>query len=391
MADGVVHRADVEGPATHALVIGVGNYPHLKGGSGPLFSGHENMGQLDSAPISARRFAEWLISKDGYHDPSRPLASVRMLLSEKKGLFGSSSKFANPATGKKVVAPRATLDTTRTTILDWARALSSNEENLGIFFFSGHGVMVGLEQILLLSDFGDPTNLNTRGSAIRFDRFRAGMTRIAARQQCYFVDACRSYTPAFTTAQGTTGETFVDPDPSIRYSRFAAQPVFNATLEGESAFGRDGEPSLFTQALLQALKGGGTDNRNPPYDWQIEVGPLNEAIEFLVRRTAIREGLGLAQIPSAQELVPVSLGKIHGPPLIPVALCCAPEAATRLAQFSVPEAARWKYGQPDPLVRYGVHEFKADFERAPYAPGSFQLEIRPPYRTVQVPVSDAAP
>lgn len=391
MASAVVHQADVEGAAAHALVIGVGNYPYLKGGKGPLFGGHENMGQLDSAPVSARRFAEWLIAKDGYDDPARPLGSVRLLLSEKKGFFGGARKFSNEQTGKSVVVPEASLAETRTAIVDWAKALNADQGSLGIFFFSGHGVMVGLEQILLLSDFGDPANFNSRSSAIRFNSLRSGMNRIAARQQCYFLDACRSYTPAFADAQGTRGESFIDPDPTIRFDQFAAQPVFNATVEGESAFGRDGEPSLFTQALLQALKGGGTDNRHPPYDWRIEVGHLSEAIEFLVRRTAQREGLGLAQIPSAQELVSLSLGKIQGPPLVPVALCCAPDAATRIGEFRFPEQSKWKHGQPDPLIRYGIHKFDVTFSDSSYQPGSFELEIRPPYRTVEVPVSGRTP
>ena len=30
----LVHDVAVAGPATHALVIGVGDYPHLNGGSG---------------------------------------------------------------------------------------------------------------------------------------------------------------------------------------------------------------------------------------------------------------------------------------------------------------------------------------------------------------------
>jgi hypothetical protein len=382
----IVHQIEQQGPATHAIVIGVGDYPHLKGGKGPLFSGHENMGQLDSAPRSARDFAEWLIGENGYHDPARPLASLRLLLSEKKGILGRGTKFKNSRTGKNIAVPEATLEEVGAAVLEWAGDLNKNEDDLGIFFFSGHGIMVGVEQILLLSDFGNP-GLNTRGAAIRFNPFRNGMNKVAARQQCYFLDACRAYTDAFADAQGARGENFIDPDPSIRFSRFAAQPVFNATVEGASAYGRDGEPSLFAQALLQALKGGGTDNRHPPYDWRIEVGHLNEAIEFLVRRTAEREGLGLAQIPSGQELVPVGLGKIQGAPLVPVALSCAPENATGLGRFLVSDKAAWKKGEPDPLVPYGMQKFEVSFGDASYQASSFAIEVRPPYKIVEVPVA----
>lgn len=388
VAGAVVHRDEVDGPAAHALVIGVGDYPHLKGGSGALFSAHENMGQLGSPPISARRFAEWLIQTGRDRDPARPLASVRLLLSEKKGFFGGETKFENPVTGETHPVPAATLAEVTTAVVEWTQALAS-EGDLGIFFFSGHGVMVGMEQMLLLADFGNPAAAKVRGSAIRFKSLRDAMARIAARDQCYFIDACRAYTEAFANAQGTTGESFIDPDPGLKFKRFVSQPVFNATIEGESAFGRDGEPSLFAEALLQALKGGGTDNRSPPYDWRIELGHLRDAIEFLVRLRAEREGLGMLQIPTAQELLSVPLGRIAGEPLVPVELRCAPNEATAAGQFSFPVDAQWKYGQPDPLIQYGKHKFEVTFADARYAPGSFEMEIRPPCRVVEVPVRAA--
>jgi hypothetical protein len=120
------------------------------------------------------------------------------------------------------------------------------------------------------------------------------------------------------------------------------------------------------------------------------VGPLNEAIGFILRRRALREGLGVIQIPPL-DLVPVALGKIEGEPLIPVELCCAPEDATALGQFSFSEQARWAAGQPDPLIQLGRHKFDVAFPDARYTAGSFEMEIRPPYRVVQVPVGQATP
>ena len=385
MAGSLVHQAPIQGNAVHALVIGVGDYPHLAGGSSnDRFEGHENMGQLGGAPISARRFADWLIGPDGYHDPDRPLASVRLLLS------GGDGRYANPATGEEHAVPPATLAEVTTAIDEWSTALNVNEGDLAIFFFSGHGVMVGMEQILLLSDFGDLKARKVRGAAIRFNPFRLGMSHFAAREQCYFLDACRSYTEAFASALGAAGESFLDPAPKF-YSRFAAQPVFNATVAGEYAFGRDDEPSLFTGALLQALKGGGTDNRKSPEQWQILPSQLNDAIEFIVRRRAKREGLGRLQIPSAQELVPLSLGRIVGPPLVPVGLGCNPEEATPLGRFKFTEAAGWRAGEPDPLLRYGTHRFDVTFEDPRFGPSSFEMEIRPPYREIEVPVGEPPP
>ena len=58
----LVHDAAVAGPATHALVIGVGDYPHLNGGTKKRTDQHDGMEQLTSPPISARQFASWLLS-----------------------------------------------------------------------------------------------------------------------------------------------------------------------------------------------------------------------------------------------------------------------------------------------------------------------------------------
>ena len=67
------------GPATHAIVIGVGDYPHLNGGAERKTQDHENMGQLTSPPVSARQFASWLI--ESFHHPAKPLATVSLMLS----------------------------------------------------------------------------------------------------------------------------------------------------------------------------------------------------------------------------------------------------------------------------------------------------------------------
>lgn len=93
MSEFLVHAATVAGPATHVLVIGVGDYPHLNGGTGTLTELHGGMGQLTSCPESARAFATWVISD--LNAPA-PLASVSLLLSERTG----PSRFTHPRTGQ---------------------------------------------------------------------------------------------------------------------------------------------------------------------------------------------------------------------------------------------------------------------------------------------------
>ncbi len=66
------------GPGTHALVIGVGGYPHLDGGTGTLIEDplqYGNLGQLTSPPRSALAFANSLY-ESVHANWKAPLATI---------------------------------------------------------------------------------------------------------------------------------------------------------------------------------------------------------------------------------------------------------------------------------------------------------------------------
>ena len=69
----------------HALVIGVSQYDHLAGGSGPLTTSPllGGIGQLSAAATSAARVATWL--RDNFTYPEVNLGSVRLLASPSPG------------------------------------------------------------------------------------------------------------------------------------------------------------------------------------------------------------------------------------------------------------------------------------------------------------------
>ena len=64
-------------PGTHALLMGVGKYPHLTGGDGPSSKAADGMQQL-SSPSPARAIADWLLTE--YRIPDKRLASHPLLL-----------------------------------------------------------------------------------------------------------------------------------------------------------------------------------------------------------------------------------------------------------------------------------------------------------------------
>src|SRR5262245_49107843 len=88
----ILDRA-VQGPAAHALVIGIGGYDYLPGGvSGrkmPNATKFGNLGQLTSPPRSAWAFAQFLATSR-MDDWAAPLSTVDLLIS-------TAPKDADPA------------------------------------------------------------------------------------------------------------------------------------------------------------------------------------------------------------------------------------------------------------------------------------------------------
>ena len=177
----LIHSNSVRGPATHVIVIGVGAYPHLIGGSDALCNDHDGMRQIESPPISAKSFAKWLI--ENFNNPDKPLATVSLLLSE-----SIPEKFQNPKTGQNLDVKVATFKNVFKAIKKWKARGDQNPGNLLIFYFCGHGISQGLDTSLLLADFGQDED-NPLANAIDFRKFYLGMDQCAALQQCFFIDA----------------------------------------------------------------------------------------------------------------------------------------------------------------------------------------------------------
>jgi hypothetical protein len=160
----LVRDAAVAGPATHALVIGVGAYPHLNGGTKKRSNRHDGMEQLISPPISARMFASWLMSE--FSQPNKPLASVALLLSE-----AAPSPFVDPNNpNNSVVVAEADSSNVRLAIQHLFRRGDENADNLLVFYFCGHGIAAGTDTALLLADYG-ANDLNALDGAIDFSPF----------------------------------------------------------------------------------------------------------------------------------------------------------------------------------------------------------------------------
>lgn len=369
------------GPATRALVIGVGHYPALPGGGGPQLARPEGLRQLRSPPVSARAFARWLV--EHYDSPTRPLASVHLLISE-----DAPQPFEYTTGGQPQVAQAQPADiaTVRQAIREW-QALSTDVGDLMLFYFCGHGIANPAKAALLMSDFGTVPAAPLDG-ALDYTGFRLGMESCMARDQCFFVDACRLGSTLLERNNFYAGDPVLhatlDPVPG---GRPRIGPQFFSTLAGEAAYGRPGLPSVFTAALLEALGGCGAVDDNG-VDWIVKTGQLQTALEFLVEDAIRTNGWEMSQQPIVDAMQNVVLNRLAQHPVVPVLVNVDPddahaEAVLRYDDGNGLQAQRAADPMPWSVrLSVGTYSFHADFASARFRNVSIANSlIRPPFQT----------
>ncbi len=382
----LVYEKNIPGPATHALVIGVGYFAHLPGGKGKLYPDNDGLGQLTSSPHSARAFANWLLT--GYRNPSKQLSTIEMLISEP-----DDSTFTLVG-GENKAVERATFSKVKKALLKWKGRGDKNQEHLLIFFFCGHGVSKGYATSLLMEDFGKIPE-NPLEHALSFRDFYDGMDICQARQQCYFIDACRTASPTLITRYNNyTGQPVIPGSAILAALGSRTAPIFYATVPGSTAYGRAGEASVFTDALLKALKGAGSNNLEEEGSWRVDTNTLNQGLDYLLRWT-LGESSGVGQVISVDELVNFTLHYLDGNPIVPVSIGCKPSEANLAARlgYSKPEGVGTVI-RPDTQdsdwhveLELGEYHFFAEFPNGGYSSDHQDRSVTPPFRKVSLEVA----
>ena len=117
----LVYKAPAVGPGTHALVVGVGDYPHLhRGGTNLVPPEHGNVAQPTSPPQSARAVATWLLT--AYANDTRMLQSLELLISDPLSAHFNMPDGRTPSIG------RATFAGMDKAVKDWKERGDSNAE-----------------------------------------------------------------------------------------------------------------------------------------------------------------------------------------------------------------------------------------------------------------------
>jgi caspase domain-containing protein len=378
----VVEERPVRGPATHAVVIGVGRYPHLPGGgSATRVKKPEGMGQLTSPPLSARAFATWLIEK--YNYPDKPLADVALVASG-----GGPASFRNPRTGADVAVEPATMDNIETALTEWR--LRGKADDRLLFYFCGHGLAKPPNLTLLAEDFGAKP-LNPLDGALDFSVFRQAMAQAVTGEQVYFVDACRNTSASLVRAgQPINGRSIFSGDDPLgpRNARLVA-PAFHATLRGSAAYAQENQPSAFTQALIQGLDGAGAVNNGR--GWRVTTLRLQEALGFVIDR--VLKPKGRTQEPATDDQIRLDLHLPAEEPRAVAVVTCAPPAARRVAVLTyqgrgvAAEGPRSQSGEWLVQLPPGQYTFQPQFASGGWSARPIELYLLPVYMELEFEAS----
>lgn len=363
--------ADRKKVGLHAILIGVGVYPHLEGGiSMKKFAFAEGMTQLTSPYHSVEAFSKWL--QQEFRLTNTPLRSLRVLAS-------------SPAGYATYTAP--TMQAIKSSVDDWVADVDAHEENFALFYFCGHGLFIGNVTALLAQDFGRSTNRPFENS---FDpqKLETGMLGCKAARQLYIVDAC-SNTPReiLKTYRSIAPAALVEPTDSHNRLGVTKQAELRASELGTAAFGQIGKPSVFMESFMLSLQGAGT-LQNSEGAWVAQTTPLRIGVDWLVKRAEKKEvqlvsfGPGVASEMDFHEL--------PGAPLVPVKVICKPLG--KLAQCSLTSSTGHSRATPSPDawhfdVPYGQHEFSAKDELTGETFNA-SSHASPAYRVVSIPCDE---
>lgn len=335
-------------PGTHVLLVGVGDYPYLKDGDDAKpFDMAMGMGQLSSPPLSVQALATWFMDADaGFHNPDRPLRSIQVLCS------ADGPVQIDGPDGAPHAVDRARMPTVNRAVIDWMARAGRNPENLAVFFFCGHGLAIGeAENTLLLEDFGG-NPADPMVDAIAFNQMRLGVLRhCAAKHQIHLVDACRTPpTKEFMSIYGN-GEMGVPIARAgvSRELRGKIAPVYFATGLASAAYGLSGQPSLFTQGLLQSMRGAASRDKDD--HWEVQVPALAEGINKCVASMSFQVQPQYCQPhETGQELMihrlradPEVIVKVftRDPNLLPQAILAHVDEDTQAREERPPDPAPW--------------------------------------------------
>ncbi|SNS41014.1 Caspase domain-containing protein [Granulicella rosea] len=292
---------------THVFIVGVGKYRYGQGQDAMAMHG-QALSQLTSPPHSARAMADWFLQHFRRHD--KPLTSLAMVLSEENPQGYTLP--GRPELGAQAI-PAATLENVEAAADRWAMRLESNPANMAVFYFCGHGIANGMNAAALLEDFGRPQRPLT--PAIDLMASIAVMKNSTAREQAFFIDACRSDADDLYTNQSAIGQKLVE---IVMNPAMGRRPVKQFSLfpsiRGHLAYARPNQPSVFCRSLLDAFNFAAADDRSLP-GWKTRMATILDATTKLMELRVPADARDVST-PNAMNAVSFDFNEIDPPVMV---------------------------------------------------------------------------
>ena len=165
-----------------------------------------------------------------------------------------------------------------------------------------------------------------------------------------------------------------------------------ATLPGARSHGRPGRVSLYTDAVLRALRGAAGDDSDD--EWWVSTSRLHEAVSRFLKEPLFAGEIVGVQIPAVNELALFPLHRLRALPVVPVYVTCMPEEGNETAEFVCRQGAEERARRPVTAVAvdtpadrwavdlpFGHYEFEAKV-----APDDVRTRAREarPFNTVRL-------
>lgn len=252
----VLFTRPVDGPATYAFIVGVGNFPYARGGKTPALTGVPN---VPSAADSAKLMCDWLLANRD--NLVAPLAGIEVLISDPE-----------PAPGRYPWAPGMAIDPATPDAVEeagerWLANFAPGTKNVAFFYGCGHGASLNAEPVLFLEELnrrqGNPWTHVHVASLARSLRLHPHIDT-----GYVFIDACGEKVAAFELVPSEFRQATVFYDaPTFGAVVQNKVMLLSAAPEGQLAYDaplspRDYQPPIagvpvgrFTQTLLKALNG----------------------------------------------------------------------------------------------------------------------------------------
>jgi hypothetical protein len=339
-------------PAVHILVVAVGDYPYLHGGSEQELLPNGGLGQLESPVTSAEVFCRWL--QADFKPRNLPIGSIEVLCSAGGAFLDQDGRAAN------VLPP--TMRNARRAIGDWAARADQHEDSFTLFYFCGHGVSSGIVHSLLLEDFGEDVNDPFTTGAIDAELFMNGVRPKAAKSQLFLIDACRKVDHTVFKNLGDPRGAPILPAPANARLGVVEQATLWATALGSLAYGIPGQPSIFMSAMLHAMEGGGAMQDPDDASWVIRPDMLKMSIDHIIQRIPAFSNTGLQYTALDRMVKGLDVHQLAGEPSVPVKVHCVPSSRNVITAFSCSSGAQRANGPSEPWhldLKYDRYTFDA--------------------------------